>query len=107
VVEEGIAAVAEALRFDLMIVLEGFKLPPRGQLQSSWNLKGVSVPGSGRRLKSGLQLSTESSGNANHNTKKPLEPPWKRRISAIKHFHCPTPEVDYVINLGCVLTSQV
>jgi hypothetical protein len=70
-----IAAVSEAPRFDLMIVLEGSKLPPRGQVQSSWNLKGVSVRGCDRRRKSGLQMSTESSENANHNTRKPLEPP--------------------------------
>jgi hypothetical protein len=86
-----IAAVAEAPLFDLMIVLEGSKLPPRSQVQNRWNLKGVSVCGNCRRRKPGLELSTVSSGNANHNTGKTLEPPLKQRISAIKHSHCPTP----------------
>jgi hypothetical protein len=49
-----IAAVAEAPWFDLMIVLESSKLPQRGQVQSSWTLKGVSVCGKCRRLKPSL-----------------------------------------------------
>jgi hypothetical protein len=49
-----IAAVAEAPPFDLMIVLEGSKLPLRGQVQRNWNLKGVSVCGNCRRRESGL-----------------------------------------------------